>query len=383
MAIGKRYSKKAGKYLWGFYERFKSGNEVRRVRIYTFETRRQAEEALRVLRRREREEQFGLAPQIDRPRLADLVERRLPTIERRAERVRAERVLRQLVAILPAGILLDQLVTAHLQQFVERRQADGQAAASINRELNIIGATLHAAGQFFPAFQQWRAPRIPRPKVGKSRRERILTEEEYRALLAWLRRPPGPEDAARRHDQATAARARERVAGVLECAMLTGARPGEIYALRWSDVDWAGERVRIRGTKTDSVRHVPLSAPLRDLLAREQARPDRDSSYIWTRGGQVTPKIYRILREACEAAGIQYGNQEREGFVLHCARHTFATRLLQAGVDLRTVGVILGHSDSYMTLHYSHVTPASEDRARRAIEAMHGGERKSAGEASE
>ncbi|MEG7688977.1 hypothetical protein U2044_15400, partial [Listeria monocytogenes] len=88
------------------------------------------------------------------------------------------------VEALPAGILLDQITTAHLQRFVERRQSDGQANSSINRQLNIIAATLHAAGQFFPGFEQLRAPKIPRPKAGKSRRERILTEEEYRALLA-------------------------------------------------------------------------------------------------------------------------------------------------------------------------------------------------------
>ena len=76
-------------------------------------------------------------------------------------------------------IKIDEIDAPKIRIFVERRQAENQSAASINRELNIIAATLHQAAEFFPELGQWQAPKIPRPKASKRRRERIITDEEY------------------------------------------------------------------------------------------------------------------------------------------------------------------------------------------------------------
>lgn len=365
--IKKSFSKKAGKSLWGFDIRIRDGAGMKRVRIYTFETRREAEQALAIIRRREQEERFGLTPQIDRPRLADLAKQRVASIELRSERVRAERVLQTLLELLPEGMRIDEITTPDLRKFVEKRQADGQANSSINRELNIVVATLNGAAGFFPELAQWRPPKAPRPKVSKSRRERIISDEEYRRIRAWLRRPADAEDATRRQNQRNAFRARLRVAAVFEFAMHTGMRPKEIYGLRWTDVDWDGKRIRVHSTKTDAVRYVPMTAPVVAVLQAEREHAaDRD--FVFTKGGHPTPKIYRILREATEAVGIDYGRNVADGLELYCARHTFTTRLLQAGLDLRTVGSITGHSDKELVLHYSHVTAESATWARSAME---------------
>ena len=365
--VKKRYSTKLKKNLWGFDLRVRDGDGWRRIRTYVFDTRQQAEEALTIIRRREREEQFGLPPAISRPRLADLVTQRVASIELRSERVRAERVLQTLLELLPKGIRIDEITTPDLRKFVEKRQADGQANASISRELNIIVATLNGAAGFFPELAQWRPPKAPRPKVSKSRRERIISDEEYRRILSWLRRPPDADDATRRQNQQNAFRGRVRVAAILEFAMNTGMRPKEIYALRWTDVDWEGQQIRVHGTKTDAVRYVPMTSQIVAVLRAEQEHvAGRD--FVFTKGGRPTPKIYRILREATEAVGIDYGRNVPDGLELYCARHTFTTRLLQAGLDLRTVGSITGHSDKELVLHYSHVTAESATWARSAME---------------
>jgi len=372
--IGQSYSKKAKKKRWGFDVRVSDGRGgKRRMRIYQFESRKEAEEALAALRRSEREAKFGLAAPIKRPALKELIDLRTPGIELRAERTRATRVFRVWLDLLPAGIKIDEITTPLIRLYVERRQADGQAAASINRELNIIAAALNSVAEFFPELAQWRPPKIPRPKVSKSRRERIISDDEYRRLLDHLSRPADERDGTRVQDKANARRARLRVAAVLRFAMNSGMRPKEIFLLKWADVDYDNRRIRVRGTKTEtktpSTRYVPLTAPLIESV-EEQREFATKRDYIFSRGGNPTPKHYRILREAAEAVGIEYGRDSAEGFVLYCARHTFTTKLLQSGLDLRTVGDITGHTDRELVLHYSHVTPESAARAVVAIEAV-------------
>lgn len=57
---------------------------------------------------------------------------------------------------------------------------------------------------------------------------------------------------------------------------------------------------------------------------------------VFSRSGNITPKFYRILREACERAGVPYGRGTRDGLVLHDARHTATTHLLESNVSPKT-----------------------------------------------
>jgi integrase len=73
------------------------------------------------------------------------------------------------------------------------------------------------------------------------------------------------------------------------------------------------------------------------------------------------------MKKACASVGVKYGRNLTGGFVTHDARHTAVTRMLQAGIDLSTVGAITGHSDNQLILHYSHAT---RDSRRKAIEVL-------------
>lgn len=366
--ITKKYSRREKREVWSYDFWVRLGPEGRRrFRASGFRSKADAARAVELITARAREIREGRAAPVARPTLAALVEHRLREITSRAEHTRAARVFRDWLALLPAGIAVDEITTPTIRAYVEARSEAGQSAASINRELNIIAAMLNQAAEFFPELAQWRAPKIPRPKVSKSRRERIITDEEYRRIMDQLRRPPDELDAARAQNRRNAYRARLRVAAIFDFAINTGMRPSEIYRLAWSAIDWEGGRIRVDTTKTDTVRYVPLSAPAAAILRAQEAET-RGRRYVFTEGGQPTPKIYRILRVACERAGIPYGRKVRDGFELYCSRHTFATRMLQAGVDLRVVGDATGHSDRQMVLHYSHTTPESTERARAAIE---------------
>lgn len=369
--IKKQFSKRAGRELWGFDARIMLGGQKRRVEYYEWETKRGAEEALAAIRRRERDDRFGVTP-TRRPRLADLIEQRLRTIEDRAERTRSTRVLNDWIGLLADDVRVDEVTSPMIRLFIEKRERDGQSASSISRELNIIAATLNAAGEFFPELAQWRKPKVPRPKVKNSRRERIITDEEYQAILAKLTRPADKEDAVRRQNQRNAYEARLRVAAVFKFAMNTGMRPKEIFSLQWVDIDPDNARIRVYSTKTDATRYVPLTQTVKEILESQRKFRDR-RGFIFTEGGNPNPKFYRIIRSAVEAAGIIYGKNEKKGIVLYCARHTFTTRMLQRGIDMRTVGDITGHSDRELVLHYSHVTPESTSRAAAAMEEIEKG----------
>jgi integrase len=175
---------------------------------------------------------------------------------------------------------------------------------------------------------------------------------------------------------------------VVLAAAMTGLRQSELLGLRWRDVDWAAQRIRVRNTfvrgehstegKSDlSTRR---SVPMADRLARELDRWSKRSAYdtddnlVFAHPQKGTPldcsKVTKRFKAACRDAGV------RE-IKFHDLRHTFATRLAASGQPLRTIQEFLGHADSKTTQIYAHYapsehevqivndafTPASEDRA--------------------
>jgi integrase len=133
---------------------------------------------------------------------------------------------------------------------------------------------------------------------------------------------------------------------IVQLAIHTGMRRGEIMGLRWKDIDLKEKRILIEKTKNnerrtiymnDTVYHVLKSLP--HHLHSELVFPDIN-------GNMVTVAFER----ACKRAKI-------EDLRFHDLRHTFASYLTMGGVNLRTVQTLLGHKDLRMTMMYSHLSP--------------------------
>jgi len=75
----------------------------------------------------------------------------------------------------------------------------------------------------------------------------------------------------------------------------------------------------------------------------------------------------------CERAGVPYGRNTRDGLVLHDARHTATTHLLESNVSPKTVQEWMGWSDKAFVLYYSHASKQSREQAGRSLEELAGG----------
>lgn len=151
-----------------------------------------------------------------------------------------------------------------------------------------------------------------------------------------------------------------------------GLRQGELLALRWRDVDWAAERLRVRASFDRKVEKAPKtksgrrSPPLPRSVAAELERHSRTTSYgapddlvfcnPETGGHLDHSKLSRRYRAALKAAGLR-------ALRFHDLRHSYGTRLAAAGVDLVKIKTWMGHKDITTTMIYAHYAPGEDEAA--------------------
>lgn len=128
---------------------------------------------------------------------------------------------------------------------------------------------------------------------------------------------------------------------------------GEVFNLRWPDIDVKGRIVTIqgKGTKSGSTRHIPMNNEAFSLLVawRNQSSDNElvfPSPATGKRFDNIASSWENLL---CEA--------KVKDFHFHDLRHHFASKLVIAGIDLNTVRELLGHSSIEQTLRYAHLAP--------------------------
>ena len=157
-----------------------------------------------------------------------------------------------------------------------------------------------------------------------------------------------PEEVVRLFDAAPAGRQRLRLQVLYAC----GLRLGELLHLRPTDIDSARMVVIVRQGKGQKDRLVPLSLRLLQVL-RDYWRTHRPPVWLFPgecADGTLCPVT---VQRQCQVAAQRAGLTKR--CTPHTLRHSYATHLLEAGVDLITLQAILGHHDLRTTAHYVHV----------------------------
>lgn len=138
-------------------------------------------------------------------------------------------------------------------------------------------------------------------------------------------------------------------------AMHTGMRKGEILALKWPDIDWQNGQIAVRDSKNGSARHVPMNTTVRQTL---QGIP----RVVGNLHLFASPAGDRIL-DVKTAWGTAVRRAGLADFRIHDLRHTAASYMTMAGVDIKTVAEILGHKTLAMTMRYAHLSHAHKARA--------------------
>ena len=137
----------------------------------------------------------------------------------------------------------------------------------------------------------------------------------------------------------------QQLKDVVTVALHTGMRRGEIFNLKWFDLDFDRGLIQVRKTKTKLNRVVPMNARVREVFNQQR----RASEFVFTSlktGGRL-----KDVKKAFNTARIEAGIPD---FQLRDLRHSCATRLSDIGEELVTVAEILGHTDIRMTKRYSH-----------------------------
>ena len=212
------------------------------------------------------------------------------------------------------------------------------SAATVNRELQVLKRMFNLAIE----WGKTEVNPVRRVRYLKEERkpDRVLSEEEQERLLA-------------------SCASHVRMAVLL--ALHTGMRLGKVLNLSWLDVNLRESFITVIKAKGGKMRSIPVNRVLRKALLEFRETAGKGKYLFFNdRTGKPIQNIKTGFVQAVRRAGIPH-------CCFHDLRHTFATRLVMAGVDLATVSELLGHSSIEMTMRYAHPSPENK---RRAVELL-------------
>ncbi len=233
------------------------------------------------------------------------------------------------------GLFLEQIDSLRIENYKKAKTAEGSSKATVNRHLALLRKMLNLAVDWkhlkaVPKFQLY--------SEKDNFKERVLTKEEEERLMNELL---------------------EYQRSIIKFALNTGARLREILDLKWENIDLEKRTVKLEKTKAGKIRFLPINSILSKELKNLKAN-NGHSEFVFPslKTGEAWFSIRKGFGAACERAGI-------EKLRFHDLRHTFATRLVENGVDIITLRDILGHSSVRITERYTH---SNEERMRFAMD---------------
>jgi site-specific recombinase XerD len=152
---------------------------------------------------------------------------------------------------------------------------------------------------------------------------------------------------------------------ILMTAYAAGLRLSEVVALRVDDIDSKRMVIRIRQAKGQKDRYVMLSLRLLELL-RQYWKAVRPRHYLFPGAQPDRPISAGTVHRVCKAALVASGLTKN--VTMHTLRHSFATHLLEAGTDLRTIQILLGHRSLSTTARYLHISTAALKSTRSPLD---------------
>ena len=237
------------------------------------------------------------------------------------------------------GLKVSDITSRVLREYIDLRRDELVKMSTIRQELIVLSGmyslaiaqeklTGNAVQDFIRAQRRYGLKQAPP-------RERYLSEEEERIVLAHIRRP----DAWK----------------AIVFAIETGLRAHEQFTLRWSDFRPTKGRygeIFVREGKGGKSRIVPLTERAAQILAHMPRHPTDPTIFIADKGGnariQITRHFETVVEELIEKGAIE-NNPKHPGIHWHDLRRTCGCRLLQRGVPIEKVSMMLGHASIAIT----------------------------------
>jgi len=237
---------------------------------------------------------------------------------------------------------LAQVTSEMVSSYRQKRYGEGKSVATVNRELAYLRNAYNVAMRHY----KW-CTLNPVSQVKFDRennhRDRWLTNDEANTLLNNLT---------------------GRYRDMVEFVLHTGLRKSELLNLSFSNVDLARKVIVVKG-KGGRVRTIPLNMTALNILRERLKVRNVQSNLVFAdRNGNPIQKtlLKNTFQKALKVSGIT-------NFTFHDLRHTFATWLAQAGIDIYTISKLLGHTDVSTTQRYAHHCPES---LRRGVDVLCG-----------
>lgn len=262
------------------------------------------------------------------------------------------------------GTRLPDLTPWSVEKWRSARLKAGIKPATINRDLNALKAAIGRAVEW-GYLDINPLTKVKPSKVDDNGLPRFLSDAEELRLRSALDKRE--ETARRERESANQWRATrgyplmpdlravpfvDHLRPLVLLAINTGMRRGELFNLTWKDVDLPRAMLVVRGegAKSGKTRHIPLNAEAVTVLEGWRESSDGKNLVFPGTDGERMDNITSSWGKLVKDAKVR-------NFRFHDLRHSFASKLVMAGVDLNTVRELLGHADLKMTLRYAHLAP--------------------------
>ena len=243
---------------------------------------------------------------------------------------------------------LNSFDTRLLEKHQSKLLLMGRCPATVNRHLATIKHMFTKAAQW-ELVDEGILKKIRKVKQLKenNKRLRYLSKEECKALIGACKPHLKP---------------------IVVAALNTGMRKEEILSLEWDKhIDLKHDFILLDVTKNGERREIPINSTLKETLQRLVRRID--SPYVFVDNfGKRFKEVKRSFKSALKLSGIK-------DFRFHDLRHTFASHLVMARVDITTVRELLGHKTLTMTLRYAHLAPSHKAKAVEILDNVLGEEK--------
>lgn len=231
------------------------------------------------------------------------------------------------------GMSLSKITPKHIEAFKRKRlNEDKVQPNTINRDLGCLRHLFNIAIKF-RNYDSGNPVKEVKFFQERQYEMKILNKEEYNELISVSNGYLKP---------------------IIILALNTGMRRGEIFNLRWNDVDFTKHYIFIKETKSGYSRKIPMNS----LVTGTLKIIERESEFVFCnpKTKNHLKSVWRSFKTACKNASVP-------DLRFHDLRHTAATLMVTGGVDLVTVKEILGHSRIEMTMRYAHPTPENKINA--------------------